>query len=157
MLNTDYKNIINQLNYKRLIVTWPIDEYFDYKYGQLDYKKTDYKFETIDTHLFQEVVQVNYPNDYEFTRITEIKHIYSHLPSYSLNKTTICKEYPWIWKIDAYPVETETNIEVYKKYKLDAEKLSNVYFLGRLANYKYQDMDVTYKNALDFCSKIQWI
>ena len=150
MLNTDFKEIKNKIEYKRLIFTWAIDEYFDYKYWKLDYKKTLYKLETIDKKEFQQATTVNYPNDYEFTRISEFKKMYLNSPTYNIEKTVICTEIPWIWEIKAYPVETEKNLKVLEKYKQETKKLENVYFVGRLANYKYFNMDQTIKNALDF-------
>ena len=150
MLNTDYKEIINELEYEKLYFTGPIDEYFDYKYWKLDYRKTLYKLETYDKQSFQENIVVNYPNDYEYTRITEFKKFYPNSPTFEIEKTVICKELPGIGNIEAYPVETDENLQILDKYKKDAEKLENVFFLGRLANYKYFDMDKTIKNALDF-------
>lgn len=150
MLNTDYKDIINDIKYERLFFTWPIDEFFDYKYWKLDYKKTLYKLEEYDKQSYQENIVINYPNDYEYTRITEFKKFYPHSPTYNINKTVICKELPWVWDIDAYPVETDENLKILEKYKNEANILKNIYFLWRLADYKYMDMDKTIKNALDF-------
>jgi len=150
MLNTTFNKIKNEIEYDRLIFTWPLDEYFDYKYWKLDYKKTLYEIETVDKKEFQESTTVNYPNDYEFTRISEFKKMYPNSPTYNIEKTVICTEIPWVWKIEAYPVETEENLKILEKYKQESEKLKNVYFVWRLANYKYFNMDQTVKNALDF-------
>jgi len=150
MLNTDFKDIKGKIEYERLIFTWPIDEYFEYKYWKLDYKKTLYKLESYDKINFQSVATINYPNDYEFTRITEFKHFYPESSTFNINKTIICKEIPWVWEIEAYPVETEENLKILEKYKQESEKLKNVYFMWRLANYKYFNMDQTVKNVLDF-------
>ena len=150
MLNTNFKEIRNKIEYERLIYTWPIDEFFEYKYWKLDYKKTLYKIETIDKKEFQPATTINYPNDYEFTRITEFKKMYPNNPTYDIEKTVICKEIPGVWEIEAYPVEIKENLIILEKYKKEASKLKNIYFVWRLANYKYFNMDQAIKNALDF-------
>lgn len=149
MLNSDWKKIREQVQFDRLIFTGPIDEYFDYEFGKLEYKRTLYKFETYDSAEFQSAPVVNYPNDYEYTRITEMKKFYPESPAYGLSKTVVCKEIPGIGTVDAYPVENPENAAVLAKYQEKASTLKNVAFLGRLANYKYQDMDVTFRNALN--------
>lgn len=149
LLNTDYKDIISEIQYDRLICTSPIDEFFDYKYWTLDYKKTFFHFETYDLQSFQEGPVISYPNDYDFTRITEFKKLYPKSPTYDLKKTVICKEYPLKWEENAYPVEIPENINILQKYIEASKSLKNIYFLWRLASYKYQDMDITFKNALD--------
>ncbi|PID83981.1 UDP-galactopyranose mutase [Candidatus Gracilibacteria bacterium] len=150
VLNTDYEDVIHDINYKSLYFTGPIDRFFNYKYGKLDYKKTLYQLEEHEKQSYQENIVINYPNDYEYTRITEFKKFYPNSPTFGIDKTVICKEIPGIGNIDAYPVETDINLEILEKYKDEAQKIKNVHFLGRLANYKYMDMDQTIKNALDF-------
>jgi len=150
LLNTEYKEFIENLEYEKLYFTWPIDEYFNFKYWKLDYRKTLYKLESYNKQSFQENIVINYPNDYEYTRITEFKKFYPNSPTFNIEKTVICKEIPWIWNIEAYPIESDKNLKILERYKKDAEKLKNVYFLWRLANYKYFDMDKTIKNILDF-------
>ena len=150
MLNTDYKDVIWQFEYEKLYVTSPIDEFFDNKYWELWYRKTLFKFETLDVQSFQEAPVVNYPNDYEWTRITEMKKFYPLSPTYEIEKTVILKEYPWIWDIKSYPIWSEKDKEIFEKYNDESKKLENVYFFWRLANYKYRDMDKTIKNVLDF-------
>lgn len=150
LLNTDYKEIINEVYYNNMYFTWPIDEFFNYKYWKLDYKKTLYKLEYHNKQSFQDNIVINYPNDYEYTRITEFKKFYPQSPSYDINTTATCTELPWIWNIDAYPVESKENLAILEKYKENAKQLKNIHFLWRLANYKYFDMDKTIKNALDY-------
>ena len=87
MLNTDFKEISSQLKYDTLIYTGPTDEFYDYKHGKLAYRSIDFQFETIDKEDFQEAPVVNYPNDYDYTRITEFKK----LTWQDHKKTTICK------------------------------------------------------------------
>jgi len=161
MLNTDFKEIM-KLDIKnkkiyfmgqefkgKVIFTGMIDELFNYKFGFLPYRSLSLKFECLDTEFFQEVATVNYPNDYDFTRITEFKHIH---PVNTL-KTIILKEYPRPYKpekdIPYYPVFTKENRELYYKYKELAEKFKNLILVGRLAEYRYYDMDDVVKRALE--------
>ncbi|MCC6026283.1 MAG: UDP-galactopyranose mutase [Caldimicrobium sp.] len=161
MLNTDFKEVIsidfeNKKIYflgqefkGKLIFTGMIDELFNFKYGFLPYRSLDLRFETIEQEYYQEAPVVNYPNDYDFTRITEFKHIH---PVKS-NKTTILKEYPKAYQpnvdIPYYPVFTKENQELYNKYKEEADKFKNLVLVGRLAEYRYYDMDDVVKRALE--------
>lgn len=150
MLDTDYKDVIWEIEYEKLYVTSPIDEFFDNKYWELGYRKTLFKFETEDVQSFQENSVINYPNDYERTRITEFKKFYPLSPIYDIEKTVILKEYPWIWDIKSYPIWSQRDKKIFEKYNMESKKLKNVYFFGRLGNYKYRDMDKVIKNVLDF-------
>ncbi|MFZ8831620.1 MAG: UDP-galactopyranose mutase [Thermodesulfobacteriaceae bacterium] len=161
MLNTDFKEVIsidfeNKKIYflgqefkGKLIFTGMIDELFNFKYGFLPYRSLDLRFETIEQEYYQEAPVVNYPNDYDFTRITEFKHIH---PVKS-DKTTILKEYPKAYQpnvdIPYYPVFTKENQELYNKYKEEADKFENLVLVGRLAEYRYYDMDDVVKRALE--------
>jgi len=161
MLNTDFKEVIsidfeNKKIYflgqefkGKLIFTGMIDELFNFKYGFLPYRSLDLRFETIEQEYYQEAPVVNYPNDYDFTRITEFKHIH---PVKS-DKTTILKEYPKAYQpnvdIPYYPVFTKENQELYNKYKEEADKFENLILVGRLAEYRYYDMDDVVKRALE--------
>ena len=161
MLNTDFKEIID-IDYEKkkifflgqefkgkLIFTGRIDEFFNFNYGYLPYRSLDLKFETIDQEYYQEAPVINYPNDYDFTRITEFKYIH---PTKS-DRTTILKEYPKTYQpnidIPYYPVFTKENQELYNMYKEDAEKINDLILIGRLADYKYYDMDDAIKRALE--------
>jgi UDP-galactopyranose mutase len=145
MLNTDYKEVIDSIEYEKLIYTGPIDYYFDYKYGKLPYRSLNFEFETLDCEKYQEVGTVNYPNDYDFTRITEFKH----LTGQKHYKTTIVREYSSAEGEPYYPIPQKKNIEQYKLYEEEANKLNNVFFIGRLANYKYYNMDKVVEEALN--------
>ena len=161
MLNTDFKEVLHlDLENKKIyfwgqefkgkiIFTGMIDELFDFKFGQLPYRSLDFKFEILDMDFFQEVATVNYPNDYDFTRITEFKHIHP----FNTGKTIILKEYPKSYKagkdIPYYPVFTKENRNLYYKYKELAEEFRNLILVGRLAEYRYFDMDDVIKRALD--------
>lgn len=144
LLNTDYKDVISDLQYEKLIYTGSIDYFFDYKYGKLKYRSERFEFETINSESYQPVAVVNYPNDYDFTRITE----YKKLTNQKCDKTTIAREYPTWDGEPYYPVPQKEYIELYKKYEQDAKCLSNVIFIGRLAEYKYYNMDAAIYKAL---------
>ncbi len=151
MLNTDYKNMITTLDFERMVYTGPIDYFFDYKFGVLPYRSMRFDFETLGTDRFQDVAVVNYPNDYEFTRITEFKH----LTGQKHEGTTILKEFPEDYEmhknVPCYPVHTSKNLKTYAKYKKEAESLDNVIFLGRLAEYRYYNMDEVVEKAMFSC------
>jgi len=152
-LNTDFKEIKDKIKYDLLIFTGPIDEFFDYKYGKLDYRSVKIDFQTLDVESYQPAVVVNYPNDYDFTRITELKKFHINNKSKS---TIIGIEYPGNSGFKAWPVLNERNNEIFKKYWQEAERLKkeNIYFVGRLAEYKYHDMDDAVKNSLDLLNII---
>lgn len=144
LLNTDFKDVIDDIEYENLIYTGPIDYFFNYKYGKLPYRSLRFEFETLECEKFQEVGTVNYPNDYDFTRITEFKY----LTGQKHHKTTIVREYPTSEGEPYYPIPQKKNIEQYKLYEEEAQKLKNVFFIGRLANYKYYNMDKVVEEAL---------
>jgi len=161
MLNTDFKEVMKiDLENKKIyflgqefkgkvIFTGMIDELFEYKFGVLHYRSLDLKFETLEIEYFQEVAVVNYPNDYDFTRITEFKHIYP----IKNKKTVILKEYPKPYKarddLPYYPFFTSENQEVYNKYKELTDRFDQLILVGRLAEYRYYDMDDVVKRALE--------
>lgn len=160
LLNTDYKEVIGDIKFDKLIYTGHIDYYFDNMFGHLPYRTLEFKLETIfneaiDSAFFQEKAQINYPNDYDFTRITEFKHLTSQKSNYS----TIAYEFPKAYDhnqkdIDPYyPIPKEENTLLFNKYKAEADKLENVIFLGRLADYKYYNMDQTIGVALQTFEK----
>jgi len=144
LLKTDFKTIKNHLPYKKLIYTGPIDEFFNNKFGPLPYRSLRFEFETVDQEWFQSVSQVNYPNDYDFTRIVEIKHATGQVNP----KTTIVREYPANEGDPFYPIPREQNQVLYEKYRAEAKKEDNVLFMGRLAKYKYLNMDEVIAQAL---------
>jgi UDP-galactopyranose mutase len=158
VLNTDFKEIVTIENNKfymdgeefkgKVIYTGMIDELFDYRFGELPYRSVDMKFESIDKEYFQEAATVNYPNEHEFTRITEFKHIH---PTKSA-KTTILKEYPQSYirgeNTAYYPIFTADNEDKYKKYVEYSKNFENLVLVGRLAEYKYYDMDDVVERVL---------
>jgi UDP-galactopyranose mutase len=150
MLNTDYKEIIDFIPHKKLIYTGPIDSYFDYCYGKLPYRSLEFKFETIDAEYFQSTGTINYPNEQLYTRITDFKYLTGQKHS----KTTIVYEYPRAEGDPYYPVPRPENAEIYKKYQNLAATITDTYFVGRLATYKYYNMDQVVAQSLTMFKKI---
>ncbi len=149
LLNTDYREIVNEVRFNRMIYTGPIDEFFDYMHGPLPYRSLRFEFMTLEEEWHQEVGTVNYPNEYDFTRITEQKH----LTGQRLSRTTLVVEYPQAYQVDKnepyYPIPREENRERYVLYEKEAAKLEgSVLFAGRLADYKYYNMDQAVARAL---------
>ena len=149
-LNYDYKLHKNEVDAKHIIYTGPIDEYFDFCYGPLEYRKIEFKNEILETSNYQGNAVVNY-TEYEvpYTRIIEHKHFEFDTTS---PKTVISKEYSSTWKPGDepyYPVNNDKNNELYNKYKELADKEKNVSFGGRLGLYKYYDMDDTIEAAFN--------
>lgn len=155
-LNYDYKTHKNEIQAKHVIYTGPIDEYFDFCYGPLEYRKVEFKNEILDTTNYQGNAVVNY-TEYEvpYTRIIEHKHFEFDTTS---PKTVISKEYSSTWKPGDepyYPLNNDKNNSLYQKYKELADKEANVSFGGRLGLYKYYDMDDTIEVALEFLKNIK--
>jgi UDP-galactopyranose mutase len=150
MLNTDYKEIMEDISFKKMIYTGPIDYFFDNCYGKLPYRSIHFKFETVDTPVFQPTGTVNYPNEHAYTRITEFKY----LTGQKHNKTSIVTEYPTDEGDPYYPIPRAENAELYKRYQILALQMKDVYFAGRLATYKYYNMDQVVAQALALYKKI---
>lgn len=150
MLNTDYKEVKDFIPYKKMIYTGPVDYYFDYCYGKLPYRSLDFKFETIDAERLLPTGTVNYPNDHLYTRITEFKYLTGQKHS----KTSVVYEYPKAHGDPYYPVPKPENAALYKKYQQLASDNKDVYFTGRLATYKYYNMDQVVAQALSLYKKI---
>lgn len=145
-METGFKDIRHKLGHKKIFYTGAIDEFFDYKFGKLEYRRVNIDFQTWHIKSYQPASVVNYPNDYEYTRITEFK-------KFTMNEsrnTTIGIEYPGNDGFMAWPVLNKKNKKIFQKYWEEAEKLKreNIYFIGRLGEYKYYDMDDTIANSL---------
>jgi UDP-galactopyranose mutase len=150
MLNTDYKEIIDVIPYRNMIFTGPIDSFFNYCYGRLPYRSIEFKFETIDTEVFQTTGTINFPNEHAYTRITEFKYLTGQRHS----KTSIVYEYPQAEGDPYYPIPRPENAEIYKKYQQLANAMTNTYFTGRLATYRYYNMDQVVAQSLSLFEKI---
>lgn len=149
-LNTDYFSVQNDIeDYEQLFFTGPIDQFFGFSLGKkLQYRSLRFEFETIDKEFFQSNSVINYPSpDKDFTRIVEFKY----LTGQTHPQTTIVREYP-TWEGEPYyPVINKENLALFDQYSLEAKKNETlkVHFVGRLANYKYFNMDQAFKNSLD--------
>lgn len=150
MLNTDYKEIIDVIPHKTMIYTGPIDSYFNYCYGRLPYRSIEFRFETHDTECFQSTGTINFPNEHPYTRITEFKY----LTGQKHHKTSIVYEYPQAEGDPYYPIPRPENAEIYKKYQSLANTMTNTYFTGRLATYRYYNMDQVVAQSLSLFEKI---
>jgi UDP-galactopyranose mutase len=150
LLNCDYQEIIKEIPYRNMIYTGPVDAFFDYRYGKLPYRSLEFKHETHDGETFQPAPVVNYPNDQAYTRITEFKY----LTGQSHKKTSIVYEFPQAEGDPYYPIPRRENADLYAKYRALADALPNVHFVGRLATYKYYNMDQIVAQALTTYGKI---
>ena len=156
-LNTNYKDLPkNEIKkFKAVFYTGAIDEYFDYRHGELPYRSLKFDIRTIDKEYYQKSVVTNYPNDYDFTRITEHKYFLDE----KSNKTIISVEYPQAFSLGKneryYPINNEKNDKLYNKYLLESKKLENVYFFGRLGDYKYYNMDLAVERVFELFEKLK--
>ena len=150
MLNCDYREIIDDLPFSEMIYTGPIDSYFNYRYGKLPYRSLSFKHETHDMPVYQSAPVVNYPNEQLYTRVTEFKY----LTGQEHAKTSIVFEFPQSEGDPYYPVPRKENAALYTKYKMLAEGVRGVHFVGRLATYKYYNMDQIVAQALTVYAKM---
>lgn len=150
MLNCDYREIEKEVHFDKMIYTGPVDEFFDYAYGKLPYRSLEFKHETHDTETFQPAPVVNYPNEQAYTRITEFKY----LTGQEHKKTSIVYEFPQAEGDPYYPIPRKENATIYAKYKALTEAETDVHFVGRLATYKYYNMDQIVAQALTEYGKI---
>ena len=151
LLNCDYREIAEKISFREMIYTGPVDAFFDYRYGKLPYRSLQFKHETHDTGQFQSAPVVNYPNEQAYTRITEFKY----LTGQEHRKTSIVYEYPQAEGDPYYPIPRPENAGIYAKYKTLADAEKDVHFVGRLATYKYYNMDQIVAQALTTYGKIE--
>ena len=163
LLNTDFKDVFKvdfesgDMSFMgsgfegQLIYTGLIDELFDSRFGELPYRSLDFKFEHLEKDQFQEKTTINYPNDYDFTRITEFKHISQQ----TISGTSIVKEFPQDFdrndpakNIPYYPVFTKENKVILDRYVDFSKNFPNITLVGRLAENRYYDMDDIVARAL---------
>ena len=166
-LNTDYREVVGSIPHDHLITTGPIDEYFDCCFGPLPYRSLRFENEAFSAEqlvereviagkpgFWQPAMQVNYPNEEEYTRIVEIKHATGQ----ECSNTTIVREYPDDYEAGKeayYPIPTPENSALYQKYAEKAAELTNVSFVGRLATYRYYNMDQVVGMALAEFEKLR--
>jgi len=150
LLNADYQEIRDIIPHRELIYTGPVDEYFDFCFGKLPYRSLRFKHETINRPVFQPEAVINYPNEHLYTRVTEFKY----LTGQEHSKTSIVYEFPENGGDPYYPVPRPENHEIYKQYKQLADATPGVHFIGRLATYKYYNMDQVAAQALALFKKL---
>jgi len=145
LLGTDYHDVEKEIEAGHVIFTGPIDEYFDFRYGKLPYRSLRFEHSTVDEEQFQPVATVNYPDPaVPYTRITE----YKHLTGQQHAKTSITYEYPSAEGDPYYPIPRPENQALFKKYEALADATPGVTFVGRLATYRYYNMDQVVGQAL---------
>ncbi|MEP7015978.1 MAG: UDP-galactopyranose mutase [Verrucomicrobiota bacterium] len=153
-LNTDFRDARDQVEFKHLVFTGPIDEYYDHCFGRLPYRSIRFEPETLAQEFFQPVMQINYPNDHDYTRIVEIKHATGQ----KIGSTTIVREYPQDFgpgREPYYPIPAPDAKALYSKYAARADDEKNVSFVGRLATYRYYNMDQVVGMALAEFERLQ--
>jgi UDP-galactopyranose mutase len=154
LLGMDYREVLPQVQYRHMVYTGMIDEYFDCRFGPLPYRSLRFEPETLAQEFFQPVMQVNYPNDHAFTRIVEIKHATGQ----QLPVTTIVREYPEDYgpgKEAYYPIPALEARMLYERYAALAAQEKGVSFIGRLATYRYYNMDQVVGMALTEFERIK--
>lgn len=151
-LNTEFKDI--KINYERLFYSGPIDEFFDYKLGALPYRSLNFEFKTLLQEKFQSAAVINYTGKEPWTRITEFKHFLGQ----KAKNTTIAYEYPASFGLGKneryYPIPKQENETLYKKYLELAKKEKNIYFIGRLGEYKYYSMQSAILAVFELVKKL---
>lgn len=149
-LNVDFRHVRDSIRARRVVFTGPIDEYFNFRLGKLPYRSLSFQFDTRDYEQHQPVAVVNYPNDNDYTRITE----YKHLTGQRHGQTTISYEFPRDLGEPYYPFLTKESKHLYQKYRELAAGEKDVFFVGRLAEYRYYTMTDVIRSALDLFEKL---
>jgi len=150
LLNTDYRDVVKSLPHKEMIYSGPVDAFFDHRFGKLPYRSLEFRFETVEQEWHQQVGTVNYPNDNLYTRITEFKH----LTGQRSPRSSLVYEYPRAEGDPYYPVPRAENAALYKQYRALADATAGVHFVGRLATYKYYNMDQVVAQALSLYQRL---
>lgn len=155
MLNTRWQDVKDQIEFKRMVFTGSIDEYFEYKHGQLPYRSLRFDVQTHSRAKYQSAAVINYPNEYDFTRITE----QTWLTGQKHTHTTTLTEYPLAHRVGEttpyYPIPTDENKNQYSRYERDAKLAENkIIFAGRLAEYVYYNMDQAVARAIHLSKNI---
>lgn len=144
-LGVDFREARTQIAHRHLIYTGPIDEYFSHRFGALPYRSLRFERETFEQPgFYQPALQVNFPNDHEYTRIVEIKHATGQ----KIDATTIVREFPADAGEPFYPIPTPGTRVLYDHYATLAEAERGATFVGRLARYRYLNMDQVIGMAL---------
>ena len=150
-LGADFRDVTRDVRYRNLVFTGPVDEYFGHRFGKLPYRSLTFRHETVDREWFQPVAVVNYPGEeVPHTRITE----YKHLTGQTNPRTSLTYEYPSAEGDPYYPIPRAENAALYRKYQELADATPNVHFVGRLATYRYYNMDQVVAQALALYTRI---
>lgn len=150
VLNTDYRDVLDSVRYRELVYSGPVDEFFEYRFGKLPYRSLEFRHETVNVEKLQPVAVINHPNEHEYTRVTEFKQ----LTGQSHSQTSVVYEYPRSSGDPYYPVPRPENAALYKQYENLASATQHVHFVGRLATYKYYNMDQVVAQALTLCAQL---
>jgi UDP-galactopyranose mutase len=146
LLDSDWREVASRFGEQSPLLIWtgPIDAYFGYCYGPLPYRSLEFRFETLAVEWVQEVGTINYPNDHDYTRVTEMKHLTGQMHP----GTTLVYEYPRAFGEPYYPIPRPENAGLYRRYAELASQTPGVVFVGRLATYRYYNMDQVVGQAL---------
>jgi UDP-galactopyranose mutase len=150
LLKADYRDVCAHVPHREVVFTGPIDEYFDHCYGELPYRSLEFRHETFPVEFFQPAPVVNYPDEREYTRVTEFKY----LTGQKHEMTSVVYEIPRASGDPYYPIPRAANAELYRRYKALADATPGVHFVGRLATYKYYNMDQVVGQALGLVDRI---
>jgi UDP-galactopyranose mutase len=151
-LNVDYRDLMREIKFSEMVYTGPVDEFFDMRYGRLPYRSLEFRHETHDKEFFQIAPVVNFPSEAQpWTRITEFKY----LTGQQHPKTAVVYEFPRSEGDPYYPVPRAENAALYKQYQALADVTPGVHFVGRLATYKYYNMDQVVAQALTLVARLQ--
>jgi UDP-galactopyranose mutase len=149
-LKTDYRDVMRTERYQELVYSGPVDEFFDYRFGKLPYRSLRFRHQTLNKERLQPVAVINYPNDHDYTRVTEFKYLTGQQHA----KTSVVYEYPCAEGDPYYPVPRPENAALYKQYEGLCATRPEIHFVGRLATYRYYNMDQVVAQALTLCSKL---
>jgi UDP-galactopyranose mutase len=149
-LGCDYRDVAQKAKYKEIVYSGPVDEFFGFRFGELPYRSLRFEHKTLKKEFLQPVAVINYPNDHAYTRVTEFKH----LTGQAHRQTSVVYEYPAMEGDPYYPVPTPENAALYKRYAELAAATPNVHFVGRLATYRYYNMDQVVAQALTLCKQM---
>ena len=152
VLNTDYKKKINDVKFKKMIYTGPIDYFFDYEFGKLPYRSIKFEYKNFSKKIMQECAVVNYVDkEVPYTRVSEYKHLNRQI----MDTTSLSYEYSLENGDPFYPVPNDSSKRLYTKYQELTRKIKNVIFIGRLAEYQYYNMDQVVAKSLNVFNRFQ--
>lgn len=150
LLGADFRDVRDVVPHRQLVYSGPVDEYFDFRFGKLPYRSLHFVHETHDRPVFQPAPVVNYPNEHPYTRVTEFKY----LTGQEHPKTAVVYEHPRAEGDPYYPIPRPENAALYRQYQALAEAEPDVHFVGRLATYKYYNMDQVTAQALALADRL---